>query len=162
MPKDASFIMVAKTISSLRRNVIELLEELVGGNQFKYSLSKKEGRLFGRLVYFEGVSDCRAESKIRGMSLSGAYCDEITLFNEDFFTMLLSRLSKPGAKLIGTTNPDNPNHWFKKKYLDRKDELDLLDMKFLIYNFNIRCTNYISSCYFDFTLCMNFNFYRFF
>lgn len=132
MPEDASFIMVAKTISSLRRNVIELLEQLVGEKQFKYSLSKKEGRLFGRLVYFEGVSDCRAESKIRGMSLSGAYCDEITLFNEDFFTMLLSRLSKPGAKLIGTTNPDNPNHWFKKKYLDRKDELDLLDMKFLI------------------------------
>lgn len=46
--------------------------------------------------------------------------------------MLLSRLRKDGAKLIGTTNPDTPNHWLKKEYIDRGSELDLLSMKFLI------------------------------
>lgn len=78
--------MVAKTLTSLRRNCLDLLQELIGTNHFTYSLSKKEGRLFGRLIYLEGVNDARAESKIRGMTLSGAYCDELTLFTEDFFT----------------------------------------------------------------------------
>lgn len=132
MPKDGKYLMVAKTLTSLRRNCLDLLQSLVGSNNFTYSLNKKEGRLFGRLVYLEGVNDARAESKIRGMTLTGAYCDEITLFTEDFFTMLLSRLSDVGAKLIGTTNPDNPQHWLKKNYIDRQNELDLFVMSFLI------------------------------
>lgn len=132
MPKDKAYIMTAKTLTTLKRNCLNLLEELAGRNNFKYSLSKKEAELFGRKIYLEGVSDSEAESKIRGMTLQGAYCDEITLFNEDFFNMLLSRLSEPGAKLFGTTNPDNPNHWFKVNYIDRCDELDFFMMKFLI------------------------------
>lgn len=132
MPPDGNYLMVAKTLTSLRRNCLDLLQTLVGKNNFSYSLSKKEGRLFGRLIYLEGVNDARAESKIRGMTLQGAYCDELTLFTEDFFSMLLSRLSCPGAKLIATTNPDSPQHWLKVKYIDRRAELDMLCMQFLI------------------------------
>jgi len=95
-------------------------------------LSKKEATLYGRKIYLEGVNDAGAESKIRGMTLQGAYCDEVTLFTEEFFSMLLSRLSEPSAKLFGTTNPDNPNHWFKVNYIDRRDELDFFLMEFLI------------------------------
>ncbi len=132
MPSDGFYLMTAKTLSTLKRNCLDLLEELAGKNNFKYSISKKEGVLYGRRIYFEGVSDTEAESKIRGMTLQGAYCDEITLYTEEFFGMLLSRLSQPGARLFGTTNPDNPNHWFKQKYIDRRDELDFLLMEFLI------------------------------
>ena len=132
MPKDKNYLMTAKTLTTLKRNCLDLLEVLAGRNNFKYSISKKEGVLYGRKIYLEGVNDMGAESKIRGMTLQGAYCDEITLFNEEFFSMLLSRLSEPGAKLFGTTNPDNPNHWFKVKYIDRKDELDFFLMEFLI------------------------------
>ena len=132
MPASGAYLMVSKTLTSLRRNCLDLLQELVGKSSFSYSLSKKEGRLFGRLVYLEGVNDARAESKIRGMTLAGAYCDEVTLFTEEFFTMLLSRLSDDGAKLIGTTNPDNPHHWLMAKYLTRQDELSLMSMKFTI------------------------------
>lgn len=132
MPIDGNYLMVAKTLTSLRRNCLDLLQDLVGSKNFTYSLSKKEARLFGRLIYLEGVNDARAESKIRGMTLQGAYCDELTLFTEDFFSMLLSRLSCPGAKLIATTNPDSPMHWLKAKYMDRASELNMLILKFLI------------------------------
>jgi len=132
MPADASYLMVAKTLTSLRRNCLDLLQSLVGTKNFKYNLNKKEGRLFGRLVYLEGVNDARAESKIRGMTLQGAYCDELTLFSEDFFSMLLSRLSLPGAKLFATTNPDNPQHWLMEKYIKRCDELDMLVQRYTI------------------------------
>lgn len=157
MPKDGNYLMVAKTLTSLRRNCLDLLQELVGTKHFTYSLSKKEGRLFGRLIYLEGVNDARAESKIRGMTLQGAYCDELTLFTEDFFSMLLSRLSCPSAKLIATTNPDSPMHWLKVKYMDRAEQLDMLSMSFLIddntfldpeYIANLK-SEYQSTVYYD-------------
>ena len=141
-PKKASFLMSSKTLSSLDRNVLSLLENLVGQNNFIYSISKKEGRLFGRKIYFEGASDCRSESKIRGMTLLGAYCDELTLMSESFFTMLLSRLSEKGAKLFATTNPDSPHHWLKKKYIDRADELDIL-----VENFHLTDNLFLDSSY---------------
>lgn len=131
-PIDKSYLMTAKTLTSLKRNCLDLLESLVGRRNFSYSLSQKQGDLFGRKIYLEGVNDTRAESKIRGMTLQGAYCDELTLFTEDFFNMLLSRLSEKGAKLFATTNPDNPNHWLKVNYIDRRDKLDLFVMRFLI------------------------------
>lgn len=131
-PKDATFLMVAKTLTSLKRNCLELLQGLVGEDNFSYNISQKQGKLFGRTVYLEGVNDIRAEGKIRGMTLTGAYCDELTLFTEDFFTMLLSRLSMPGAKLFGSTNPDSPLHWLNVKYIKRVDELDMLVVKFTI------------------------------
>ena len=124
-PKDAVFLMVGKTLTSLKRNCLDLLQSLVGEQNFTYNTGSKEARLFGRLVYLEGTNDARAEGKIRGMTLSGAYCDEITLFAEDFFAMLLSRLSMPGAKLFATTNPDSPQHWFAVKYIRRAEELGI-------------------------------------
>ena len=128
--KDDTFLMVGKTLSTLKRNCLDVLISLVGKQNFYYSLSKKEAILCGRKIYLEGASDTRSESKIRGMTLCGAYCDELTLFNEEFFTMLLSRLSKKDAKLFATTNPDNPSHWLYKRYIKRKDELENSEILF--------------------------------
>ena len=131
-PKDEVFLMVGKTLTSLKRNCLDLLQSLVGEQNFTYNLSRKEATLFGHLVYLEGTNDSRAEGKIRGMTLMGAYCDEITLFAEDFFSMLLSRLSRPGAKLFATTNPDSPQHWFMVRYIKRAAELNMGIWKFTI------------------------------
>lgn len=144
-PLKSSYLMSSKTLSSLERNVLSLLGQLVGKDNFTYSLSKKEGKLFGRKIYFEGANDARAESKIRGMTLMGAYCDELTLFSESFFTMLLSRLSEKGAKLFATTNPDSPYHWLKKKYIDRTSELDMLVESFLLTDNTFLDKSYVDS-----------------
>lgn len=129
-PPESTFLMVGKTITSLKRNCLVLLQSFAP--DFSFSLSKKEANLYGRKIYLEGVNDSRAENKIRGMTLTAAYCDELTLFTEDFFSMLLSRLSMPGSKLLSTTNPDSPNHWLNKKYLSRSSELNLKTWKFLL------------------------------
>lgn len=120
MPKDCEFLMCGKTITSLRRNCLGLLEELVGNN-FSYSLSSKTGTLFGRTIWLEGANDIKAESKIRGMTLAGAYVDELTQVPEDFYSMLLSRLSVKNAKLYATTNPDTPTHWVKAEIIDNEE-----------------------------------------
>lgn len=132
MPQDKLYMMCAKSLTTLKRNCLLLLQELVGERNFVFSVPNKEGYLFGRHILLEGAHDSRSESKIRGLTLQGAYCDELTQFPQDFFTMLLSRLRLPGAKLIATTNPDAPGHWLKKDYIDRADELDFLDIKFVI------------------------------
>lgn len=130
-PAGSKFLMCAKTLGTLKRNVLQPLQDFFGDYNFTFSIAKKEAELFGRKIYLESACDSRSESKIRGMTLDGAYCDELTLFDEDFFTMLLSRLSNPDAKLIATTNPDHPRHWLKMNYLDNA-ELDLLDFRFTL------------------------------
>ena len=82
---------------------------------------RKNGTLFGRKLWLEGANDDRAESKIRGMTLTGAYVDELTQIPEDFYRMLLSRLSMKGAKLYATTNPDTPTHWVKLDIIDNEE-----------------------------------------
>ncbi len=125
-PKDHMYMMCAKSLQTLKRNCLEPLMGMFGEKNFSFSLSKKEGLLFGRRITLEGANDARSENKIRGATLGGAYCDELSLFNRDFFAMLLSRLSAPGAKLIATTNPDVPTHWLLCDYLENdalKDDI---------------------------------------
>ena len=142
-PKDKAYLMSGKTLTTLKRNVLEPLKELLGDG-FSFSVAKKEGELFGRKIYLEGAANSEAESKIRGMTLMGAYCDELTLFGEDFFVMLLSRLSESGAKLFATTNPDAPSHWVKRDYLDNKS-VDLLSIKFTLEDNVFLPEKYVSS-----------------
>lgn len=132
MPTDKLYLMCGKSLTTLKRNCLIPLEELFGRSNFQFSTSAKEAYLFGRRILLEGANDARSESKIRGLTLQGAYCDELTLFPRDFFVMLLSRLRVPGAKLIATTNPDSPEHWLKKEYIDRRAELDMLVVRFLL------------------------------
>lgn len=109
MPKDAEFLMVGKTLTTLKRNCLGLLKQLEPS--FTYSAYGKFGKLYGRTIWLEGAADDTAESKIRGMTLAGAYFDELTLIPEGFYYMCLSRLSVKGAKLFATTNPDSPTHY---------------------------------------------------
>lgn len=151
MPEDKLYMMCAKSLTSLKRNCLLLLQELVGENNFKFSTATKEGWLFGRKILLEGAYDSRSEAKIRGLTLQGAYCDELTQFPEDFFSMLLSRLRLPKAKLIATTNPDSPSHWLKVNYIDRKEELSFLDVKFLLDDNTTLPEDYISNIKTEYT-----------
>lgn len=129
-PKEKEFLMVGKTITTLKRNCLGLLSELIGDN-FKCTLSQKKALIFGRTVWLEGANDERSESKIRGMTLQGAYIDELTQIPETFYLMVLSRLSERGAALIATTNPDAPNHYVKTEIIDN-NVIDKQVIKFML------------------------------
>lgn len=129
-PIDKQFLMVGKTITTLKRNCLVLLEELIGDNII-YSISQKKALIFGRTVWLEGANDERSESKIRGMTLMGVYVDELTQIPRDFYLMALSRLSEKGAVFLATTNPDHPKHYVKTEIIDN-DVLDKQVIKFLI------------------------------
>ena len=151
MPEASLYMMCAKSLTTLKRNCLILLQDLVGENNFKFSIPAKEGELFGRKILFEGANDSRSESKIRGLTLQGAYCDELTQFPRDFFSMLLSRLRLPGAKLIATTNPDSPSHWLKTEYIDRAEQLNFLDVKFLLDDNSTLPKDYVENIKLEYT-----------
>lgn len=119
MPKEAEFLMVGKTLTTLKRNCLGLLQQLEPS--FSFSVSQKKAVLYGRTIWLEGASDERSEDKIRGMTLTGAYVDELTLVPEGFYNMLLSRLSEKGARLFATTNPDSPNHYVYTDIIENED-----------------------------------------
>lgn len=129
-PIQQEFLMVGKTVTSLKRNCLGLLESLIGDN-IRYSISQKQAFIFGRTVWLEGANDARSESKIRGMTLKGVYADELTQIPRDFYYMALSRLSESGAVFLATTNPDHPNHYVKTDIIDN-DVIDKQVVKFLL------------------------------
>lgn len=126
----AEFLIAGKTLTSVNRNCFGIIAELCG-NMWNVSLSAKKAKLFGHTIWIEGANDKASESKIRGMTLQGAYIDELTQIPEEFYLMCLSRLSKPKAWLIATTNPDAPNHYVKSEIIDN-DNLDKQVVKYML------------------------------
>lgn len=129
-----NLLMAGKTERTLKRNIVDPLIEILGSKRCRYVGGSGELWMPGprgpRRVYLVGANDERAEEKIRGLTLIGAYVDELSTVPESFFTMLLSRLSLDGARLLATTNPDSPMHWLNVKYLQRADELSLARFQF--------------------------------
>ena len=149
-PETGKYLMVGKTMTTLKRNCLEPLQAMFGENKVSYSIPGKHATIFDRSVDLEGASDARSEEKIRGVTLHGAYMDEITLAPQPFFAMLLSRLSAPGAKLFGTTNPDSPRHWLKVDYLDNP-KLDIYRRKFLLDDNTTLPSDYIENLKLEYT-----------
>lgn len=116
---DGPLLMVGKTERTLKRNVIDPIQEMVGAKRCRYKVGAGEVDLLGRTIYVAGAHDETSADKIKGLTLAGAYGDELTTWPESFYDMLGTRLSVPGAQFYGTTNPAAPTHWLMKKYLKR-------------------------------------------
>lgn len=126
-PRGGELVMVGRTRDAVWRNVIGPLQDPAITGDAAAAVIGNYGaptvQILGRRVHVLGASDAKAELVIRGMTIAGAYVDEVTTLPEQFFTQLLGRMSVPGARLFGTTNPDNPAHWLKRKFLDRIGDL---------------------------------------
>lgn len=130
-PVDSNFLMVGKTLTTLKNNILIEMQKLEPS--FEFSISGKKAMLYGRSIWLEGANDERSENKIRGMTLVGAYIDELTLIPESFYNMVLSRLSEKGAKLIATTNPDSPTHYVYTNII-QNNEIDKSIYKFHLFD----------------------------
>lgn len=131
---NARGIILGKTLGMVEENILMPMRELFGayvGDIKAESSGNRYVKIFGCKVRCVGANDKSSEGKIRGATYSWAICDETATYPQNVFDMLMSRLSEPNAKCICTTNPDNPNHWFKVKYLDNKN------IEIEVYNFTI-------------------------
>lgn len=71
-----------------------------------------------------GASD---EGSISGIRLNGAFLDEVARFPEDWYMQVQQRCSMGGGKVVGTCNPDAPEHWLKRRVIDMADGTDADD-----------------------------------
>lgn len=112
-------------------NVLNDMFDTLGEGHYKYNRQSGDMDVFWtaadgfheRRIKVVGAKDEGSEKYIRGKTLAGAYCDELTLMPERFFKQLLNRLSVKGARLYGTTNPDSPMHYLYKEYITDQTKL---------------------------------------
>lgn len=67
--------------------------------------------------------------RARGFTAYGAYVNEASLANEEVFKEVISRCSGEGARILWDSNPDNPNHWLNKDYINNEDD-NIVDFRF--------------------------------
>ena len=126
-PRGGALVIIGRTRDTAWRNVIlPMQDESIFGEAAREVVGNYGAptvTIMGRTVYVLGAHDAKAEKILRGLTVAGAYVDELTVVSEEFFTQLLGRMSVKGARLFGTTNPDSPGHWLKRKFLDRLAQL---------------------------------------
>lgn len=126
------FILAGFSVSSIRRNLFPDMQALTEalGMTWQYHHTGSYVQCGMHRYHLFGSSDADAVDKVRGMTAAGAYMDEMVLMHPDFISMAISRLSVPGAKLMGSMNPDNPGHYIKTDYIDRCDGVTSSTIKF--------------------------------
>ena len=117
--KRPMYILAGYSSNSIQNNVIGELRNSLG-------LDPKIDRhghyhIFGVDVVPTYTGNIRGASAIRGMTSYGAYINEASLATQEAFQEIVQRCSKPGARIICDTNPDNPQHWLKTDYIDNHD-----------------------------------------
>ena len=141
---DGDLLMVGATLESLTHNILNLIRELVGEKNYRYVAGRNEVYIFGRRIYVCGCPDNDAVNRITGLTLAGAYVDEIILMPQNFFDMLRSRLSIRGAKLFATTNPGNPSHYLKA-FLEEPE----IQKSLKVFQFFLEDNTYLDSDYIE-------------
>lgn len=123
-------LMTGVSKDTIYDNVLNDLFDTIGESHYRYNRQSGDltitwiagGAEHQRRLKVVGAKDEGSEKFIRGKTLAGAYCDELTLMPENFFKQLLNRLSVKGARLYATTNPDTPMHYLYQEYVANEEK----------------------------------------
>ena len=100
--KGYKFILGGTTQASLRRNVLDDLEKILGRD---IKLAKDNHfRLFGNKIYcFDGATS-DSYKKVRGFTSYGAFLNEATTLHDTFVKECITRCSGDGARIFLEAN----------------------------------------------------------
>lgn len=133
------YILSGATLSTIQQNV---LTELTNKYGIRFAFDKHNNfMLFGVYVIQAGHSTVSHLGKIRGLTAYGAYVNEASLANEAVFDEIKSRCSGEGARILADTNPDHPEHWLLKDYIQNPDP------SILEYSFQLDDNTFLSERY---------------
>ena len=62
MPKEKNYLMTAKSLTTLKRNVLDLLTELVGEKNFTFSIAKASLAIWKKNI-FRGCKRCQSRKQ---------------------------------------------------------------------------------------------------
>jgi len=113
------YILAGANLGTISKNV---LVELTNKYGIEFSFDRHNSfMLFGVQVVQVGTENISGLKRIRGMTAYGAYVNEASLANEEVFDEIKSRCSGRGARIIADSNPDHPEHWLLKDYIENDD-----------------------------------------
>lgn len=119
--KGVSFILGGATSATIRRNILNDLEDMLG---MDIKLNKEQGfELWGNMIYCFGGSNADSWKAVRGFTAAGAFLNEGTALHDTFVKEVISRCSYEGARIFIDTNPENPMHSVKTDYIDKSGQL---------------------------------------
>ncbi len=128
--------MAGKTVGSFRRNVLGPLKKMLRSRGYKYQDFRSDNMLEVRkgkrvnYFYIFGGKDERSQDFIQGITLAGLLLDEVALMPESFVNQATGRCSVDGSKFWFNCNPGSPAHWFKKNWIEKRAEKNLLYLHF--------------------------------
>lgn len=136
---EKTFLLSGRTLPTIERNAIlgdyGILALLPGskygkiGNSTAITLTANG---VDKTIYVSGAADIKAYMALRGNTYSGWFADEINMHDPRFVEEALNRTVKSSdRKHFWSLNPDNPNAWIYKDYLDRYDAMDADERKAL-------------------------------
>jgi PBSX family phage terminase large subunit len=135
-PHSGLLVCSSKTLDTAARNIFgPLMDPAITGpaaSLVRYTRGASTATILGRQVEVITANDARAEARLRGLTCAGAYVDELSLIPEAFVDQLLGRMSVPNSMLFGSSNPDNPTHWLRKRFILRAGELNLRHWHFVL------------------------------
>lgn len=109
-----------KTERTIKRNVVYPLLEMNPKGSIRYVQGSGELYVWGRRCHIVGANNVLAEEKVRGLTLSGGYMNEVTLYPQEVFEQALARtMTVSGARIFADCNPDSPYHWLNTDYLTK-------------------------------------------
>ena len=120
-----NFAMCGKTIGSFRRNVLFWLKLMLKSRGYKVADHRADNLLVvtrrgvENYFYIFGGKDERSQDLIQGITLAGAFFDEVALMPESFVNQATGRCSVEGSKFWFNCNPDGPYHWFKQNWINK-------------------------------------------
>lgn len=132
------FALCGKTVTSLRRNLVtpllELLEELGFHCVQKVSQSLVDISWQGRTnrFYLFGGKDEGSAALIQGITLAGILLDEVALMPRSFVEQGLARCSVTGSKFWFNCNPDHPHHWFYTEWIRQRQQKNAYYLHFVM------------------------------
>ena len=119
------FALCGKTVGALRRNLLtELVPCLrrigmsVRENRSANSLTVEFGGQRNQFLLFGGKDESSA-ALIQGSTLAGLLLDEAALMPRSFVEQAVARCSVRGSKLWFNCNPEGPEHWFYKEWIEK-------------------------------------------
>ena len=138
------YILAGFSNGTIKTNVLSELE-----NTFGIELKPDRNghyNIFGVEIVPAYTGNERGMRAIRGMTSYGAYINETSLSTQSVFTEIVNRCSKKGARIICDTNPDNPEHWLKKNYIDNaSDAAKIKSFRFTLDDNTFLPEDYVSS-----------------
>lgn len=130
-----NFAICGKTIASLRRNVIMLMPQLLGGiveiteRRSDNMLIIRAGDKTNRYYLFGG-RDESSYMLVQGITLAGVLFDEVALMPRSFVDQSMARCSVEGSKLWFNCNPEGPAHWFYMEWVCQAKRHNMMHLHF--------------------------------